>query len=72
MTRERSLDESIGEATMLDDGTLVLRLRAETGGTIGESVIQYKPGDEYYEYVLRHLEPIQPGQKKPVPPFPDK
>lgn len=61
---------SIGEATMLEDRTIVLHLRAETGGTIGDSVVKYAPGDRHYEAVLKHLAPIEPGQIKPVPPFP--
>ena len=64
--------DSIGEATMNEDGTIVLRLRAETDDSAeGEGLITYSPSDENYASVLRHLGGLEPGKSKPVPPWPD-
>lgn len=56
---------------MLEDGTLVLTLRAETDGIVGDGQVRYAPDDPHYEEVLRHLGGMKPGEKKPVPPFPE-
>lgn len=64
---------SIGEATMEEDGTLVLQLRAEApGGGSGDAMIQYKPNDPRYQRTLDHIGGLEPGQSKPVPPWPDQ
>jgi hypothetical protein len=61
---------SIGVATMSADGTITLQLRAEgAGGTIGDAVFVYKPGDTIYEQIKRHIGDIKPGEKKPVAPW---
>lgn len=64
--------DSIGVATMRPDGTIVLELRAEGGGAIGDGSIEYAPSDADYRYVLDHLGGLRPGEQKPVPPFPDE
>lgn len=62
----------IGECVMEDDGTLVMRLRATgPGGMIGTGTLTYKPDHPNYAEVLQHIGPIQPGENKPVLPFPD-
>jgi hypothetical protein len=62
---------SIGSATMLPDGTIVLQLRASgPGGTVGDGRFAYPPNHPDYAMVLRHLGGIRPGETKPVPPFP--
>lgn len=62
---------SIGEATMREDGTIVLRLRAETGdGGVGDGFFTYRPTDERYASIFAHIGGIKPGESKPVPPFP--
>ncbi len=63
---------SIGEATMLEDGTLVLDLVAAAGGTRDHGRVTYAPGDPQYAEVLEHLGGMQPGERKPVPPWPDE
>ena len=64
---------SIGQATMQDDGTIILRLRAETeDGAVGESLFTYSPADHDYRAVLEHLGGLKPGESKPVPPWPDE
>lgn len=64
--------ESIGVATMRNDGTIVLHLRAEGPDAIGDARIEYPPSHERYQYVLDHLGGLRPGEDKPVPPFPDE
>jgi hypothetical protein len=64
--------KSIGSATMLADGTIVLQLRATgPGPTIGDALIRYPKRDAKYAEVLKHLGGLKPGQTKPCPPFPD-
>jgi len=65
--------QTIGSATMRNDGTIVLQLRAEGEGHLtGDSLHEYFPGDPNYEYVLRHIGPISPGESVFVKPFPDE
>ena len=64
--------ESIGVATMDADRKIALRLRAETDdGAVGEGYFTYAPDDKDYESVLRHIGGLEPGESKPVPPWPD-
>ncbi len=66
------LPSSIGVATMSNDGTITLRLRAEgPGGAIGDGNITYKRGDPQYEEVLHHVGGLKPGETKLVPPWKD-
>ena len=62
----------IGEATMLEDGTLVLDLVATAGGTHGHGRVTYAPSDPQYAAVLEHLGGMQPGERRAVPPWPDE
>ncbi|MBI5501020.1 MAG: hypothetical protein HY907_12315 [Deltaproteobacteria bacterium] len=62
---------SIGSATMEADGTIVLMLRAEgEGGMVGDAMFSYPPDHADYQMVLDHLCGLEPGQSKPVPPWP--
>jgi hypothetical protein len=63
---------SIGSATMQDDGTIVLNLTVVTPDMIGDGQLQYKPTDLEYAEVLSHLDGLKPGESKPVPPWPDE
>jgi hypothetical protein len=63
---------SIGMATMNADRTIALRLRAETAdGAEGDGYFTYSPADTEYESVLRHIGGLEPGESKPVPPWPE-
>lgn len=65
--------QSIGAATMKDDGTIVLQLRAESAdGAVGDALITYAPSHAKYASVLKHLGGLTPGQSKPVPPWPTR
>lgn len=61
--------DSIGVATMLDDGTIRLQLVARGEG---DAMLTYPPTHAQYQYILDHLGPMRPGDSKPVLPFPDK
>ncbi len=61
--------ESIGVATMADDKTITLQVRALDPDKIIESLLVYKPGDRDYQSILTHLGGLAPGQSKPVRPW---
>lgn len=63
-------DAPIGTARMLTDGTVVLDLVASGLGAIGDARLTYPPGHPEYQAILRHLGGLQPGEIKPVRPFP--
>jgi len=64
--------ESIGSATMSEDGTIRLMLRATGGGAVGDALVVYAPTHKDYAMVLKHLGGMKPGETKPVAPFPDQ
>ena len=70
---QESLNQpSVGVATMDNDGTIVLRLRAEGDGrTVAESELRIKPKDPNYDSTLQHLGGLKAGETKLVPPWPD-
>ena len=59
---------SVGTALMGADGTITLNIRSGKGGPI-EGVFASKPGDANYARILSHVGGMQPGEKKPVPPW---
>lgn len=62
---------SIGEANMLSDGEITLDLYAidsETGAR-GHTQLRYPTSHPQYEEILEHLGGLQPGERKPVPPW---
>jgi hypothetical protein len=64
---------SIGSATMDQAGTIFLQLRAEgPNGLVGDAMFTYKKGDPKYQEIIDHVGGLEPGQSKPVPPWPQK
>ncbi len=61
--------DSIGTATMTDDGTITLRLRSLWPNPVAEGVLTYAPDDPQYEDMKRHVGGLEKGQSKPLPPF---
>jgi hypothetical protein len=59
---------SIGTALMNPDGTITLNIRTIPGGPL-EGVVASRPGDPNYARILSHVGGMQPGEKKPVPPW---
>jgi hypothetical protein len=64
-------NQTIGTATMSDDGTIVMDLRATSPGALGDGRILYKPDSPHYQEILRHLGGLNPGETKFVRPFPN-
>jgi hypothetical protein len=62
---------SIGVASMQPDGTIFLQLRAEDPehGAVGDALLTYAPSHPQYRQILEHLDGLEPGQSKPVPPW---
>jgi hypothetical protein len=61
----RGSGPAIGTALMSADGTVTLNFN----GPIMRGVLAYHRGDPRYARILSHVGGLQPGQKKPVPPF---
>ena len=55
----------IGTALMAADGTITLSFN----GPIMQGALAYHRGDPQYARMLSHVGGLQPGQKKPIPPF---
>lgn len=63
--------ETIGTATMDDDGTITLYLRATSpGGAVGHGRIVYPPSSPHYAMIRGHIPGLRPGLTLPVRPFP--
>ena len=68
----------IGVATMREDGTLSLALRAEgPGGLVGDAVFEIAPcgtdpGGTSYQAWVEHLGGIRPGEAREVLPWPEE
>ncbi len=63
---------SIGTARLLDDGTILLQLRAEgPNGLLGDGQISYPTGHPNYQEVMQHLGGLRKGEEKLVPPWPE-
>ena len=65
--------DSIGDITMLEDGTLVFRFRVEidVGITrypaVGDGLFRIKPDAPNYARALAYIGPLKPGEYKPMP-----
>ena len=60
----------MGVATQELDGTIVMQLRVDQGGSVGDGLVRYKPDDPNYDAVSKHLGPIPHGGSVAVKPFP--
>lgn len=62
---------SIGTATMAPDRSFTLDIASkECNGMIAHGHFVYAPGDPHYAEVIGHIGGLEPGQSKPVPPWP--
>jgi hypothetical protein len=61
---------SIGTATLLNDGTIELRLISRERGMTGHATLRYPPSHPEYKNILDHLQGLKPGETKLVPPWP--
>ncbi|MCL2013345.1 MAG: hypothetical protein FWG75_11230 [Cystobacterineae bacterium] len=75
-SQEPPLPQFIGNASMNEDGTLLLQLFTHdmvNGKRIrGSALFTYAPDSPQYADMLRHIGPIKPGEQKGVRPWPDK
>lgn len=57
------------------DGTIRMFLLAETqtggGSIVGHAIQDYRPNDPHYEEILKHVGPMRPGDRRPVPAWPE-
>jgi hypothetical protein len=67
----KHVDKSIGTATMLSDGTIVLELRTsmDTDGS-GKMIQKIKPTDMQYASTLKQIGGLKPGQSKSIDEYP--
>ncbi len=64
---------SIGSATMEEDGTIILILRAAgPGGLVGDGRLVYPPTHAEYQSILQHVGPLDKGDTVRVNPWPEK
>ena len=65
--------DTVGIATMDTDRTLHLDLRSvECDGSEAAALVDYKVDDPHYAEVLSHIGGVEPGQRKPVPAWPEE
>jgi len=70
--KQMNEEESIGVATMKEDGTIVLRLRAKTSdGGLDEGYFEYPPDHKDYEKIKQHVGLLGLGRTVSVKPWPD-
>lgn len=69
-TTPPAAEATIGVATMEADGTIVLQLRAEGPGMVGDAQFRYPPAHPQYAAVLAHLGGLVAGEQKAVRPWP--
>ena len=72
-TAEECPEDAIGVASMADDGTITLDLRADLpGGGHGHAQLTYPISHPEYAAILSHVGGLQPGETRCVPPWPDE
>ena len=69
---EESTEPSIGVATMNNDRSITVQLRATSDDIVGDSLFVYYITDPEYKNILKHIGGIKPGESKPVRPWPKK
>lgn len=68
VTGQNSPARSIGIATMNSDGTIILRLRAESpDGTIGHAHLTLRRSNPRYKHILSRVGGLKPGESKSIP-----
>ncbi len=61
----------IGDATMLEDGTIVLKMRRTCDGIHVSGTKKYETTNPQYRDVLDHMGGMKPGETKLVPAWDD-
>jgi hypothetical protein len=65
-------EKSIGVATMLQNGTILVGVRGRDSDSRAQAVLMVEPGDSNYQLIIDHLGGLKPGETKPIPPWPDQ
>jgi hypothetical protein len=68
---EKSAEKSIGVATMLQNGTILVGVPGPNSDLRAQAVLMVEPGDSNYQPLIDHLGGLKPGETKPIPPWPD-
>jgi len=66
----KHVDKSIGTATMLTDGTIVLEMRTSMDTGSGTMTQKIKPTDMQYASTLKQIGGLKPGQTKSIDEYP--
>jgi hypothetical protein len=61
----------IGDAQMMEDGTIVVNLRRTRDGMNISGIVKYPVDSPHYKEVLDHLGGMRPGETKLVPAWDD-
>ncbi|HMI98128.1 MAG TPA: hypothetical protein VK479_16585 [Micropepsaceae bacterium] len=61
---------SVGVATMLENGTILVGIRGPAPGGPLQAVLMVEPGDTNYQQIIDHLGGLKPGETKSIPPWP--
>jgi hypothetical protein len=64
-------EKSIGVATMLMDGTILVGVPGPEAGSRARAVLMVEPGDTNYQSIIDHVGGLKPGETKSIPPWPD-
>jgi hypothetical protein len=64
-------EKSIGVATMLADGTILVGVPGPEAGSRARAVLMVEPGDTNYQSIIDHVGGLKPGETKSIPPWPD-
>lgn len=60
----------IGEATMLPDGSLSVKIKPDGPPQRGETgAVVFKPDNPRYKEILAHVGDMKPGERKPIAPW---
>jgi hypothetical protein len=57
----------IGDAKMMEDGTIIMNLRRTADGENVSGIVKYRTNSRDYKEVLDHLGGMRPGETKLVP-----
>jgi len=61
----------IGDAKMMEDGTIVVNLRRTRDGINVSGIVKYPANSPHYKEILDHLGGMRPGETKLVPAWDD-